>query len=95
MAKEGGPVLRMHPDAAGEVGVAAGARVRIGNRRGSVVLKAALDAGQHKSTLIVEGIWPACAFEEKRAINTLIGDDPVPPNGGAAFHDTAVWMRAA
>ena len=47
------------------------------------------------ATLIVEGIWPAAAFEEKRAINTLIGDDPVPPNGGAGFHDTAVWMRPA
>ena len=95
IAREGAPVLRMHPDAAAELGVGAGGRVRIGNRRGSVVLKAALDAGQHKATLIVEGIWPACAFEEKRAINTLIGDDPVPPNGGAAFHDTAVWMRLA
>jgi anaerobic selenocysteine-containing dehydrogenase len=95
IAKEGGPVLRMHPETAAKLGIGAGARVRIGNRRGSVVLKARLDAGQHTATLIVEGIWPASAFEEKRAINTLIGDDPVPPNGGAAFHDTAVWMRAA
>ena len=84
----------MHPDAAAQLGLAAGARVRIGNRRGSVVLKAALDPGQQAATLIVEGIWPATAFEEKQAINTLIGDDPVPPNGGAGFHDTAVWMRA-
>ena len=61
-----------------------GSRVRIGNRRGSVVLKAALDEGQQEATLIVEGIWPADAFEEKRGINTLIGDDPVPPNGGSA-----------
>ena len=95
IAKEGAPVVRMHPDAAAELGIGAGMRVRIGNRRGSVVLKGALDAGQHKVTLIVEGIWPASAFEEKRAINTLIGDDPVPPNGGAAFHDTAVWLRVA
>ena len=51
------------------------------------------DAGQHKATFIVEGIWPASAFEEKQAINTLIGDDPVPPNGGVAFHDTAVWAQ--
>ena len=93
IAREGGPVIRMHPDAAAQLGVAAGSRVRIGNRRGSVVLKAALDPGQQAATLIVEGIWPATAFEEKRAINTLIGDDPVPPNGGAGFHDTAVWMR--
>lgn len=95
IAREGGPAVRMHPDAAAALGIEAGARVRIGNCRGSVVLKAALDDGQQASTLIVEGIWPAAAFEEKRAINTLIGDDPVPPNGGAGFHDTAVWMRPA
>ena len=93
VAKEGGPVVRMHPDAAHKLGIRAGMRVRIGNRRGSVVLRTALDAGQHKATLIVEGIWPASAFEEKQAINTLIGDDPVPPNGGVAFHDTAVWAQ--
>ena len=95
IAREGGPVVRMHPDAAALAGVAAGERVRIGNRRGSIVLKAALDPGQQPKTLIVEGIWPATAFEEKKAINTLIGDDPVPPNGGAGFHDTAVWMLKA
>ena len=93
VAREIGPVLRLHPAEAARQGIAAGARVRIGNHRGSVVLKTAFDAGQQLTTLIVEGIWPAEAFEEKQAINTLIGDDPVPPNGGAAFHDTAVWLR--
>ena len=95
IAKEGGPSVRIHPNAAAREGVRAGARVRIGNDRGSVLLPAKLAAGQQETTLIVEGIWPAEAFAEKRAINTLIGDDPVPPNGGAAFHDTAVWLRLA
>ena len=27
-------------------------------------------------------------------INALTGADPTPPVGGAAFHDTAVWLRA-
>jgi anaerobic selenocysteine-containing dehydrogenase len=93
--KEQSPRVRIHPEAAARAGVGEGTRVRIGNRRGSVVLRASLDGGQQPSTLIVEGIWPAEAFEEKRAINTLIGDDPVPPNGGAGFHDTAVWLRLA
>ena len=95
IAREKGPSVRMHPDAAARAQVSEGDRVRIGNARGSVVLTATLDAGQQAATLIVEGIWPATAFEEKRAINTLIGDDPVPPNGGAGFHDTAVWLRRA
>ena len=93
-AKERAPRLRIHPSAAANYGVADGARVRIGNARGSVVLPAELDNGQQPNTLIVEGIWPADAFEERRGINTLIGADPVPPNGGAAFHDTAVWLEA-
>src|SRR5262249_13618473 len=93
LAREGGPMLRMHPDTAHELGIRAGVRVRIGNRRGSIVLKTAFDPGQHEATLIAEGIGPASAFEEKQAITPLTGDDPVPPNGGGAFHDTAVWMR--
>ena len=95
IAKECGPRVRIHPDAAMREGVEEGSRVRIGNDRGSVVLTATRDDGQQATTLIVEGIWPADAFEEKRAINTLIGDDPVPPNGGAGFHDTAVWLQRA
>jgi anaerobic selenocysteine-containing dehydrogenase len=95
LARERAPCVRIHPDAAARAGVSEGARVRIGNQRGSVLLAATLDEGQQVTTLIVEGIWPADAFEEKRAINTLIGDDPVPPNGGAGFHDTAVWLQLA
>jgi hypothetical protein len=40
-------------------------------------------------------VGPADAFEQNRAINILIGDDPVPLNGGADFHDVAVGMRPA
>jgi anaerobic selenocysteine-containing dehydrogenase len=94
--RQGARALRSHqPDATAREGVSEGCRVRIGNCRGSVLLMTTLDAGQQVTTLIVEGIWPADAFEEKRAINTLIGDDPVPPNGGAGFHDTAVWLQRA
>lgn len=97
VAKEGGagPVARLHPETAGAYGVAAGDRMRLGNRRGSVVVRAALDDGQRPGTIVVEGIWLAETFEEGRGINTLTGEDPVPPNGGVAFHDIAVWLRPA
>ena len=95
IAREGGPRLRIHAEAARAYDIADGQRVRIGNDRGSVVIPAKLVEDQMSGTLIIEGIWPAEAFEEKRAVNTLIGADPVPPNGGVAFHDTAVWLRAA
>jgi len=46
-------------------------------------------------TLVVEGIWPGADLPEKIGINQLVGGDPVAPNGGVAFHDSAVWLRPA
>ncbi len=92
-AREVEPRVRLHSRAAERENVRAGDRVRIGNGRGSVLLAAEIDDGQQGDTLVVEGIWPDEAFAERRCINHLIGDDAVPPNGGAAFHDIAVWMR--
>ena len=43
--------------------------------------------------LVVESIWPNAAFEEGVGINALISAEAAPPNGGAVFHDTAVWLR--
>ncbi len=54
----------------------------------------AICCNRRARNLISEGIWPNDAFEDGRGINTLTGADPVAPYGGAAFHDTAVWVRA-
>jgi len=43
--------------------------------------------------VISEGIWANSAFEDGNGINTLTGADPVAPFGGAAVHDTKVWLR--
>ena len=51
--------------------------------------------GQQRGTVIVESIWPNTAFEEGIGINTLTSAAPGYPNGGAVFHDTAVWVRGA
>ena len=45
--------------------------------------------------LIAESIWPNDAFEDGQGINTLTGADQPAPNGGGAFHDNRVWIRAA
>ena len=42
---------------------------------------------------MVESIWPNAAFDEGIGINALISAEAAPPNGGAVFHDTAVWLR--
>ena len=67
--------------------------MRLGNARGSVRLHAEFREGQQPGVLVVESIWPNAAFEEGVGINALISAEPAPPNGGAVFHDTAVWLR--
>ena len=91
--REQRPTALLHPDDAQRLGVRDGDWVQLGNRRGEVVLAARLFDGAHAGTLIVEGIWPNRDFRDGVGINHLIGADPVPPAGGAAFHDTAVWLR--
>jgi anaerobic selenocysteine-containing dehydrogenase len=93
--REARPTVRIHPEDAARLGVADGMRIRLGNARGAVTLTARLFDGLLPGTLVAEGIWPSRDFPEGIGLNQLIGGDPVPPNGGAAFHDTAVWLRPA
>ncbi|TYC66807.1 molybdopterin oxidoreductase family protein [Stappia sp. BW2] len=92
--KEGRPEVWLRPEEAERFGIEDGAKVKMGNRRGVVTLHARHVATVAPGTVISEGIWPNDAFEDGRGINTLTGADPVAPYGGAAFHDTAVWLRA-
>ena len=82
-------------EALAELGLGDGDRVRIGNRRGSVVVHARAFDGLQKRVVIVEGLWPNHAFEEGIGINLLTSADPGLPRGGAVFHDTSVWLRPA
>jgi hypothetical protein len=43
--------------------------------------------------VIVEGVWPNKHFVNGLGINALTSAEPGYPNGGAVFHDTAVWIR--
>ncbi|MFC4624180.1 molybdopterin oxidoreductase family protein [Daeguia caeni] len=93
IAKERRPQLLIHPEDAAELGIADGDRIEIGNHRGEVVLHAAIRSGHKRGVVISEGLFPNSAFERGEGINTLIGADSVAPYGGAAFHDTKVWIR--
>ena len=88
------PQLKINPHTAKKFGIAEGQKVQVGNRRGSVTVTARYIENTQPDTVVVEGIWPAAAFPEGIGINLLIDATPVAPNGGAAFHDTAVWVRA-
>ena len=59
------------------------------------MLEARAFDGMQPGVLVVEGIWPNDAFEEGIGINVLTSADPGLPNGGAVYHDTAVWVRPA
>ena len=51
--------------------------------------------GVQRGVLVVEGIWPNAAYAEGSGINTLTSAEPGLPNGGACYHDMAVWLRPA
>ena len=92
--RETRPSVLVHPADAARLGITEGARVRIGNTRGEVVLHAQLFDGLQPGVVVVESVWPNAAFEGGIGINALTSDAPAPPMGGAVFHDTAVWLRA-
>ena len=69
--------------------------MRVGNHRGSLVIRIEPFEGVQRGVAIIESLWPNDAFEEGRGVNVLTGADAVAPTGGAAFHDNRVWIRSA
>lgn len=95
LKREKRPTVMIHSENAKTVGVEQGDVVRMGNAQGSLLIHVELFDGLQPSTVIVEGVWPNNAFLEKVGINLLVGSDAAKPNGGAAFHDSAVWIKQA
>lgn len=91
--KEKEPQVKINSSDAKLLSILNGDRVRLGNKRGSVVIKAEIFDGTNQGVVIVEGLWPNDNFEEKVGINALTGDDPTPPVGGVPFHDNAIWIN--
>jgi anaerobic selenocysteine-containing dehydrogenase len=93
--KERRPTALLHPDAMAALGLADDDEVTLGNDLGEVTVHARTFDGLQVDTVVVEGIWPNKHFKNGRGINVLISADRAYPNGGAVFHDTAVWVRPA
>ncbi|MEZ5650980.1 MAG: molybdopterin-dependent oxidoreductase [Burkholderiaceae bacterium] len=93
LRREKQPLLRMHADDARTIGVGDGEPVLIGNDAGQVTAFCAIRDGQQPGVVVLEGIWPNRSFREGVGINRLTSAEPGYPNGGAVFHDTAVWLR--
>jgi anaerobic selenocysteine-containing dehydrogenase len=91
---EGRPTLLIRADDAQRLGVADGSRVRVGNRLASILLHAKIFDGMQSGVVVIESIWPNRAFAEGLGVNALVSAEPGKPNGGAIYHDTAVWIAA-
>ena len=94
-ARERRPSVLLHPQDAKTLGVDDGALVALGNKRGEVTIHVEMFDGLQPGVVVVESIWPNAAFVGGVGINALTGADSPPPDGGAAFHDNAVWIRPA
>ncbi|MCH7942359.1 MAG: molybdopterin oxidoreductase family protein, partial [Proteobacteria bacterium] len=94
IARERRPTVMIHPDDMASLGLDDGDRVRVGNRRGDIVVHTSRFADMQRGVVIIESVWPNGAYEEGMGVNALIGADAAPPLGGAGFHDAAVWRRA-
>ena len=93
--REQRPTALIHPADCEELGIASGDRVKIGNQRGEIVVHAKAFDGLQRGVLVIESIWPNSDYETGIGVNALVGADPGPPNGGAVFHDSAVWVKRA
>lgn len=91
--REGRPEAQIHPEVCTQMGLETGDQVRIGNPQGSVVVHVRPTEGLRRGTVIVESVWPNKAFVEGIGINLLVSAEAGQPNGGAVFHDTAVWLQ--
>jgi len=91
MEKE--PMAKIHPDDMAAYDIADGQALTLGNTLGEVSLKAVAFAGVQPGTVVVESLWPNADFIGGVGINALISSEPAQPNGGAVFHDTAVWVK--
>jgi len=91
--REGRPTALIHPEDAAELGIVTGAIVSRGNRRGQIQIHANLFDGLQRGSIVVESIWPNSDFAGGLGVNALTSDEPGFPNGGAVFHDSAIWVR--
>ena len=92
---ENRPTLLLRADDAAGLGIANGSLVRVGNQLADILLHARIFDGMQPGVVVIESIWPNHAFVEGLGVNALVSAEPGLPDGGAIYHDTAVWLKAA
>ena len=90
---ENRPTLMLRADDAAKYEIEDGGLVRVGNCLADILLHAKIFDGMQPGVVIIESIWPNQAFIEGLGVNALVSAEPGLPNGGAIYHDTAVWIK--
>jgi anaerobic selenocysteine-containing dehydrogenase len=94
LARAGGPVVALHPVDAAARGLEHGARIRIGNARGSFAARLAVDdAARPGIAATTKGHWPKLLAGGEN-INAATEERDADLGAGAVYHDCAVWVRA-
>lgn len=91
--REKSPSVMLHPDDAATLNIGEGDHIVLGNEQGEVSLDARIFDGVQPGVIIAESVWPGSAHRGGLGINVLTSADRGYPNGGAVFHDTAVWIK--
>ena len=91
--KEHRPTIKLCSQDVSDLQLKEGDKVKVGNKRGEIIVHLEIAENQQSKVAVIEGIWPNRAFENGIGVNTLIGADAGPPNGGGVFHDAAVWIK--
>ena len=91
--KEHRPTIKLCSQDVSDLQLKEGDKVKVGNKRGEIIVHLEVAESQQSKVAVIEGIWPNRAFENGIGVNTLIGADAGPPNGGGDFHDADVRIK--
>jgi anaerobic selenocysteine-containing dehydrogenase len=88
------PTIEIHPDDAGPREIASGQMVRVFNDRGSVKLKAVVNALTTPGCVTAQSLWWMGDTPDGQGINALTSQKLTDMGGGATFYDCRVDIEA-
>ncbi len=94
-AREGAPLLQMHPADAAARGLAAGDLAWVHNELGGVTLPVQISAGLVQGTVLAPGVWWARFAHDGRTINQVVAQSEADMGASAVFYDAIVRVVRA
>jgi anaerobic selenocysteine-containing dehydrogenase len=94
-AREGEPLLWVHPDDARARGLTDGEPVDVHNENGSVQLTCQITTDIMPGTVLAPGVWWSKLSPDGRNINQLTSQEEADMGAGALFYDVRVFVQPA